>query len=260
MSKQEYYRNWFEAKRKFIMETQGCHEEGISALEVVAQMFDINTYDSEVDRHFARMIMRVFVAIVEGRGAAFQDESHQNYIDYLTVLQLRKIESLFSWGTSIRNVWFSPSSDRGWKADGNIGVYDGESYTLIADRDDFKEFVLAVNAIVETEENKPIDLSELDKAYENDPAALKQLQATRIVTQVNNAIASAMEDKVIQSAEQAEELFSKAIDGVLKPLIEGGLKDTSWKFIRQEPTPLQPSLSWLITLNVEGVEGQINLG
>jgi hypothetical protein len=260
MSKQEYYRNWFEAKRKFIMETQSCNEEGISALEVVAQMFDIHTYDSEVDRHFARMIMRVFVAIVEGRGAAFQDESHQNYIDYLTVMSLRKIESLFSWGTSIRNVWFSPSSDRGWKADGNIGVYDGESYTLIADRDDFKEFILGINAIIDQEENKPIDLPSLSTEYENDPAVLKQLQATKIVTEINNAIASALEDKIIQSPEQAEELFSKAIEAQLKPKIEGGLKDTSWKFVRQEPTPLQPSLSWLITITVEGVEGTITLG
>ena len=260
MTKQEYYRNWFETKRKFIMETQACNEEGISALGVVAQIFDINTYDGEVDRHFARMIMRVFVAIVEGRGTAFQDESHQNYLDYLTVMNLRNIQSLFSWGTSIRGAWFSPDRDKGWKADKYIGVCDGEAYLYINDRDDFKECVLAIQAVIDNEEAKPIDLDELNKVYENDPAAIKQLQASKIVTEINNAIATAMEDKVIQSAEQAEELFSRVIDDRLMPLVAGGLKDTWWGFIRQEPTPLQPSLSWLITIRVEGVEGQITLG
>lgn len=260
MTKQDYYRKWFETKRKFIMETQECHAEGISALEIVAQIFGITTYDSDMECHFARIILPVMLAVARGKPYDYHEQSEQHYIDYLMVCNFTAIEPLLEWGTSIRGAWFSPPKE-GFRPDDGIGVYSDEADKpmIIADRDDFLAFMEMLDVVVQ-EESGPIELPLLAE-YENDPAALKQLQLAKIVTDVNNSIATAMEDQVIESMEQAEDLITKAVNAVLKPLVEGGMKEaeTHWKMLRQEPTSAQPRWGWLITLTTPFGEGTITL-
>lgn len=255
MTKQDYYRKWFDGKRKFIMETQECHAEGISALEIIAQIFRVTTYDSDMDCHFARIILPVMLAIARGKAFDYHEQSQQHYVDFLMVCNFTAIEPLLSWGTSIRGAWFSAPKE-GFRPDLGIGYYSEEKPMVIADRDDFLAFMEMLDAAVKEEEG-PIELPVLAE-YDNDPAALKQVLLAKLITDVNNSIATQMEDQVIESIEQAEDFITQAVEKVLNPLIAGGMKPT-WKMIRQEPTTAQPRWGWLITVTSEHGEGTITL-
>lgn len=74
--------------------------------EVVSRIFDLTTYDSEVDEIFTEAIVSVLEAIRDKKAFEYQRESKTKYLTYLLVVNHRMIHPLLNWGTSVRGAWF----------------------------------------------------------------------------------------------------------------------------------------------------------
>lgn len=144
------YNACFETMRKFLADVQGIDEdETIPALEVVAGVFNINTYDDSMDAHFASMILRVLKVIVDKTQFEFIKDP-VCYLEYCTVICFDGVRELLDWGTSPRGAWFSAPLD-GWYPDAHLGYTLGEERAVIHTQEQFKEFVYTMIAIVEKE-------------------------------------------------------------------------------------------------------------
>lgn len=71
-------------------------------------IFDLYTYDANLDVRFVKDILEVCQVIIE-RDFEYQMDDN-NYIKYILVCQLLYHFNWINWGTSIRNAWFEDSS------------------------------------------------------------------------------------------------------------------------------------------------------
>lgn len=142
----------FESLRQFKIFTE-CFDEGetITALETVANVFGISTYDGAMDAHFASMILRVLKAIVSVNQVEFL-KCPGNYMEYCTVICFGGVRELLSWGTSPRGAWFNAPKN-GWFPDSRIGHMSGATRIALHDKEQFKLFVYAMITAVEKENN-----------------------------------------------------------------------------------------------------------
>jgi hypothetical protein len=69
-----------------------------------SEIFDLTTYDDELDELFVKKIIEVLKVIVKRRNFEYiKDEN--NYITYILVCQLLEKFNWIEWGTSIRGAW-----------------------------------------------------------------------------------------------------------------------------------------------------------
>lgn len=72
------------------------------------KVFDLTTYDDELDELFVNDILEVCKVILEKRNYEYiKDE--KNYIKYILVCQILKRFGWINWGTSIRGAWCEAS-------------------------------------------------------------------------------------------------------------------------------------------------------
>lgn len=76
-----------------------------SKLEFISsEVFNLVTYDSELDELFATKIIEVLKVIISGKNFEYI-ENKQDYINYILVCQLLDKMNWIDWGTSIRGAW-----------------------------------------------------------------------------------------------------------------------------------------------------------
>ena len=78
-----------------------------SKLEYIGNtIFDFTTYDGEADAVFAKKMLPVVKAIVERTTFEYQDSGEEQYLNYLTMVNMPFLADKLEWGTSIRGAWF----------------------------------------------------------------------------------------------------------------------------------------------------------
>jgi hypothetical protein len=73
-------------------------------------LFNVTTYDENLDLEFGKMIHEVMVNIYNKTTFEYIEKS-ENYRPYILVCNLLKGLSMIEWGTSIRGGWFDYSSN-----------------------------------------------------------------------------------------------------------------------------------------------------
>lgn len=72
---------------------------------VARKVFDLTTYDDDLDERFVNDILEVCKVILEKKNYEYiEDEA--NYVKYTLVCQLLDRLHWLDWGTSIRGAWF----------------------------------------------------------------------------------------------------------------------------------------------------------
>ena len=89
-------------------------------------IFDVITYDDELDLEFGKKIYEVMKSI-QDRTTFDYIEEENNYKNYILVCNLLDKYDLIDWGTSIRGAWFSrdelKTSAGKWNSDGTV-IYE----------------------------------------------------------------------------------------------------------------------------------------
>lgn len=72
---------------------------------VASRVFDLCTYDKDLDESFVKNIIEVCKVILEERNFEYIIDS-TNYTKYILVCQLLRNFNWIEWGSSIRGAWF----------------------------------------------------------------------------------------------------------------------------------------------------------
>ena len=91
-------------------------------------VFDLTTYDNELDEIFVKKIFEVCKAILEKRNFSFFKDNDEKYREFIIVCQLLCRLNWINWGTSIRGAWFDENrKEQSPIIEGDIGtVYFSE--------------------------------------------------------------------------------------------------------------------------------------
>lgn len=88
-------------------------EEKPSKLEFLAEeIFDFTTYDSEISCILANNMLEVIKSILNKNQSKYFKKK-ENYINYITMVNMSFLYSKLEWGTSIRSAWFNEYCDGG---------------------------------------------------------------------------------------------------------------------------------------------------
>ena len=68
-------------------------------------IFNFTTYDSGIDELFAKKMLEVIDCIYNKTTFDYQNDEN-NYINYLTMVNMPFMKGKLEWGTSIRGAWF----------------------------------------------------------------------------------------------------------------------------------------------------------
>lgn len=129
-----------------------------TAGEMVANIFDITTYDSDIDRLFAEQIVEVLEQIAN-RTTFEYIKNAECYVRYLTVVNFKGVYPLLNWGGSIRGAWFDANEDEPFEPEVGLDVYEEVEYLTITSGEEMGEFVRALRLFlnahpVESEERE----------------------------------------------------------------------------------------------------------
>lgn len=72
---------------------------------VANDVFDLTTYDGELDKCFSKKILEVCKVILNGKNFEYI-RNNDNYVNYILVCQTLVRHNWIDWGTSIRGAWF----------------------------------------------------------------------------------------------------------------------------------------------------------
>jgi hypothetical protein len=87
-------------------------EESLSKLEFLScYIFDFTTYDSGMDKIFAQKMLDVIECILNKTNFQYIEASNENYLNYLTMINMPFLKDKLDWGTSIRGAWFNLDND-----------------------------------------------------------------------------------------------------------------------------------------------------
>lgn len=101
----------------YILEAGNC-EDHYSKSEYLSQIiFQFNTSDTAIDILFATKMVEVLTVIRSNSWMKYIKEENQ-YINYLTMVNMPFLENKLDYGTSIRSAWFN----------------DYEEYSIYGDR------------------------------------------------------------------------------------------------------------------------------
>lgn len=96
------YKNYFDELYAEVKTYSECD----SRLEFLgSNIFDFDTDDSTVDELFATKMIEVIECIVNKTTFVYQ-ENQENYINYLTMVNMPFLKDKLDCGTSIRGAWF----------------------------------------------------------------------------------------------------------------------------------------------------------
>lgn len=91
-------------------EEHGAKKESVSKLEFIgSDIFDFTTYDSEMDEILAVKMLGVCNAILNNTIFEYI-KNKENYINYITMVNMQFLIDKIAWGTSIRGAHFDDYS------------------------------------------------------------------------------------------------------------------------------------------------------
>ena len=109
---------------KVLQEDWRCDQnyEDLSRLAFVGGMiFNFTTYDSSIDEILATKMLEVIEAILNKNTFEYIEGSEENYMNYLTMVNMPFFKYKLSWGTSIRGAWFESYAWKGKTFDFDCG-------------------------------------------------------------------------------------------------------------------------------------------
>lgn len=95
---------------------------------LVGEIFNIDTYDTDLDIKFANDILEIMDIIFNCSNFEYIESSNDNYIKFITIVNL--IKPILDWGTSIRGCFID-----------EIKVNISNSYIKFQTRDEIKSFI-----------------------------------------------------------------------------------------------------------------------
>lgn len=88
-------------------ESKGYECSPSTKMEFVGDtIFDFVTYSGEMDKLFASRMIEVIECILSGNQFEYQAISDENYVNYITMVNMPFLIDKLDWGTSIRGAWF----------------------------------------------------------------------------------------------------------------------------------------------------------
>ena len=84
---------------------EGCNPPDNKLQFLGNDIFDFTTYDRGIDELFATKMLEVIDCILNRTTFDYQNDEN-NYINYLTMVNMPYLQGKLDWGTSIRGAWF----------------------------------------------------------------------------------------------------------------------------------------------------------
>ena len=72
-------------------------------------VFDFTLYSNEMYELFGRKMIEVILCIIDETTFDYQELSNENYINFLTMVNMPFLVDKLNWGSSIRGAWFENS-------------------------------------------------------------------------------------------------------------------------------------------------------
>ena len=86
-------------------EKEMVDEHDYPKLEFIGSVvFDMDTYDGEMDIHFAKKMIEVLQIIINKENFEYI-KNKDNYLNYLTMVNMPFLKDKLEYGTSIRGAW-----------------------------------------------------------------------------------------------------------------------------------------------------------
>lgn len=112
---------------------EGHGDKVVKSQFLVNEIFDIDTYDTDLDVKFANDILEIMDIIFNCNTFEYIESSDDNYIKFITIANL--IKPILDWGTSIRGCFIDEIKV-------NISNSDKKnSYIKFRTRDEIKSFI-----------------------------------------------------------------------------------------------------------------------
>lgn len=136
----EQWVTWLEKQR---VDNAACDMDWTPG-HLVANIFDITTYDDGAGRVFAENIVDVLLAIATRTTFEYQAQSVEHYYRFLTVINFKNIYPLLEWGTSIRGCWFNLGFGKTFDPVDYLTRFQDQTYPVIESQEEMAEFVKAL--------------------------------------------------------------------------------------------------------------------
>lgn len=134
--KKEFQRRYNEKKEFF---------EDISIYDFIEDdVFEFITYDSgegSAQRHLCVTMIDVIKSIINRTTFEYQEKSDENYINFITMVNMPFLKNKLSWGSSIRGCWF----DCHEHDNNNFIFFRGEDSLIVSE----KNFINFLNDLIE---------------------------------------------------------------------------------------------------------------
>ncbi|QXO10034.1 hypothetical protein pEaSNUABM37_00073 [Erwinia phage pEa_SNUABM_37] len=140
---------WVVWLEKQMVENTECGMEWTPG-HLVANIFDITTYDDAADRVFAEHIVEVLTAIATRTTFEYQAQSTEHYYRFLTVINFKNIYPMLEWGTSIRGCWFNLGFGKKFDPVDYLTRFQDQVYPVIESQEEMAEFVKALRTYLDT--------------------------------------------------------------------------------------------------------------
>jgi hypothetical protein len=265
MLTKEQWKEWFQYRTQFTIDTTNdTEEERKSFLEVFADIFDITTYDSAMDRYFGFQILEVLNAMATNNVYNYQDQSETHYKNFLMVANLRRVAPLLDWGTSIRGAWIDVPKG-GWVLEEYMGNYCPPQglQPVLRSRDEAYDFIIKAVEIIKEQEAEFTAQKAVEQYTADNPDAPQYTPAQWIE---NNRVLSAAVNTITESLAvvfqglqdptpyaHIEQLIKDAVDAELPKLLAEAsysLYDTT----NGAPPP------WTLAITAFGQTGYVTIG
>lgn len=105
-------------------------------LEIIANIFDLTTYDTGLDEYFVGKIMEVLGVIVSNSNYSYIN-NEDNYKNFIMVLNMGNVPSLIEWGVSIRGADIMHTFKTPWIVDTGLIIVNEGTYAAIDYGEDF---------------------------------------------------------------------------------------------------------------------------
>jgi len=139
----EYWHKWLTDR---LTEYKQMDEENTAA-ELLASVFDITTYDGDMDLKFVEMILEVLEVLATGATHTYI-ENPKNYRRFLTTVNFPFIKDMLGWGVSIRGAWLEETFDEPYDPGDQLARGKGTPAPIIAGKADMIEFVKACRLLL----------------------------------------------------------------------------------------------------------------
>lgn len=130
------YKNKLDEIMKHEAGITGCPPHNKMAF-IGSYIFDFTTYDGNIDELFAMKMIEVIDCILNSTTFDYQNKE-ENYINYLTMVNMPFLKDKLDWGTSIRGAWFD---EYGLSSDPEPKVYEIGCTNLVVPKIEIKDFI-----------------------------------------------------------------------------------------------------------------------